>query len=410
MGRRTLLLSAIAGTLLGPVGVAHGACVRASQGPRLDAQLQQHEAARFDEPTVDHGYDLIRVVTTTSVRVCDRRTGRTTVLARGRVATRRERSKLVYARGREILRVSAAGHYVAWTERITAGAALDRSRVVVVLAAFPGGKVVRRRIVHSGRSSTESFVGVVVNRWRDLVWSVPYRGVWLWRAGRAPRLLTTVTVELGWPVLLDDGRTLMWDDAQHLVDLRAPRQRDGCPDREGFATVASTAAAFVTRARLAIEDRSDLIVWRTCWRAEHRDHVVFTGADPARDEDIPGWGSEDRAVDYAEPWLLLYANRWTKYQEHDDRLILVDVRTGDATVVTSGRDYVNEAVLLGDGSAAWISTSSSSPGTSLLRLARAGAGPVDLDSGGALTGLVARGSTLAWLHDGQPRSYVVPGA
>jgi hypothetical protein len=298
---------------------------------------------------------------------------------------------------------------VAWAEHINRGAGLDGGAFVVRLAAFPAGRVVRQRVVWTGRGTLHDSIGIAVNRWRDVVWSVP-RGVWLWRSGRAPRLLA----DGRWSAaprlqLYDGGRTVAWD-AEHVLDLRAPRQRHGCPRRAGFATVASTARALVTRARLPDEDHvDDFIVWRTCWRAEHRDHVVFAGDDADPDNEFAGHGLRDRAAGYAEPWLLLDAERWSKYGDHDERLILVDVTTGGVTVVADGRDDVDQAVLLGDGSVAWMSTSRTAPSTVALRLARRGTRPIDLDSGSALTALSASGNTLSWLHDGQPRTYVVPG-
>jgi hypothetical protein len=177
MTRSLVVLLALGGTLLATGPEAQAACARTSHGAALVAQVRRHDDVRYANPTPEHGYDLIDRIATTSLRVCNRRTGHTTVLGGGRLATRRVRSDLVYARGREILTVSAAGRYVAWTERIGSGAAVDRATVVLRLATFPTGRVVRRRVVGTGRASLEYSVAVAVNRWRDLVWAVPDQGV-----------------------------------------------------------------------------------------------------------------------------------------------------------------------------------------------------------------------------------------
>jgi hypothetical protein len=401
MANRLVLVAALAGALLGPAQSAHAECVRSSDGPTLEAQVRTDGSVRTEGMNPDGSYRQTVEVKTTTLWVCNRRRGRATVLARGRLEIRRQASGIVYARGRRVGAMSVAGRFVAWTEVSADGAALDRSAVVLRLATFPSGTVVRQRVVLRGRGSLESGVGLVLNRWRDLVWAMPDGSTVLWRAGRQPSPLRAAE-DAGPLRLYDGGRTLVWGEGEHFVDLRRPRQRNGCPMRKSFEAVESTSHALVTRARLVLgDDPGDLIVWRTCWRAEHRDHVVFVGYD--------GWDPSlrDRLVRYAEPWLLLGTEAGGRYSYLAGKLTLIDVRSGTTTVMGGDWELPLGAVVLADSSVAWVGNVPAPVPAFVLHLARPGMAAQELDTGSSLTALSAQGSTLTWLHDGQPRSYVV---
>jgi hypothetical protein len=410
MGRGTLLLSAIAGTLLGPVGVAHGACVKSSKGSLVEA--------RMDARSVE--LSGARRVWATTLRVCNRRTGRTTVVRRARLVMKQSElsGATLSARGRSIVSVSAAGRYVAWAE--VSAASRDRAAVIVRLAEFPTGRVVHERVSRRrGYGVYGLQVALVVNQWGELVWS--NNGVWLWRTGRHPTRLDRGEAEQ--IQLLDDGRTVEWGPGR-FFDLRRLPLRGGCPDRENFETVVSTQNALVTRARVHIGvdgtfgDEVALIVWRTCWRSTHRDVVVYHALDGYKQFPAARLGG------YTEPWLLI-ANRIAAPEYSVGRLRLVNVATGAirsfGEAVALGQpawQYEFDAVLLADGSVAWFGEDNSGVMSTryAVVLTRTDGSEAELDSatvplatGSPLTALSANGTTLSWLHDGKPRSYVVPG-
>jgi hypothetical protein len=147
-------------------------------------------------------------------------------------------------------------------------------------------------------------------------------------------------------------------------------------------------------------------VWRTCWRAEHRDHIVFLGEDGSRYE-LSDPILTDRTIGYEEPWLLLGTVVSGKYSYYKGTLRLVDARASTVGVVADDWELGLGAALLADGSVASVSRESTSPDALVLRLKRPGAAPIELDAGSALTALTAHGNTLFWLHDTLPRSYAV---
>jgi hypothetical protein len=421
MTKGLALLVAIAGTLFGPVPVAHGACAKSSTGPSLDAQLRAHTARQGERHTPTSGPNTpSNTVTTTSLRVCNRRTGLTTVLGRGRLVVKERGRPLrtVYARGRRVATVSAGGRYVAWEEVSVGAAALDRATVVLRLAEFPSGRVVRVRVIRlHGTAVFWDRIPLVVNRWGDLVWAAfdtPAKGVWLWRIGRHPTRLAGDSV--GHPRLFDDGRTLVLDYGGRILDLRPPRLRDGCPDREQFEAVLSTPKALITRARLRMGEDETAIVWRTCWRSAHRDAVAYHALDGHY------LYPRVRVMGYAEPWLLLSTEILAK-TDRSAGLRLVNVASAATTSFGEAGALGQpawtselDAVVLPDGSSAWVGKDPLSTRYAV-ELTRPDGSQTELDTASSgiptaspLTALSGQGFTLTWLHDGQPRSYVVGGA
>jgi hypothetical protein len=257
-------------------------------------------------------------------------------------------------------------------------------------------------------------VPLVVNQWADLVWS--QNSVWLWRMGRQPvRLDRNGRDELR---LFDDGRTVVLGLSARFVDLRPPRLRLGCPDREHFETVVSTPSALVTRARLRLGEDDGLIVWRTCWRSAHRDVIVYGAAEGYKVYPSARLGG------YVEPWLLI-ATETAAPEFLAGSLRLVNVVTGATRSFGEGGPigqpawkFEFDAVLLADGSVAWVGIDYSLFVQNMqivryaLELTRPDGSQAELDtattgvpSTSPLTALAAHGNSLSWLHDGQPRNY-----
>ena len=238
MRRAGLLLFGL--MLLAPA--AASACDRRSSGPRHVAAVPANG---------------------TAVVLCDRRTGRGRVVARGAFFTQ----------------ASARRGRAAWIEQRTIG---DSVVATLVLLDLTTGERIRDEVGRSAQRVLD--VGVVVVSHRVIaftIWDDPAapggaRRLVLRRNGAPDRILARG--DLG-ELELEDGVTIRADAARspgvRFFDLASPPVRGGCPDRERFELAARLGAVAVTRAEY--RGHNDLTqVVRACVVGSGRDVVIAT--------------------------------------------------------------------------------------------------------------------------------------
>jgi hypothetical protein len=207
---------------------------------------------------------------------------------------------------------------------------------------------------------------------------------------------------------LDDGRTLRWWDwdreTWRFHDLRPWR---GCPSRSHFTAVAESVEVVAYEGDYGFEgDPVDIV--RVCVRATGYDPVV------ARAFMSVGNGTTLTVVGVDREWVVLvrfssdrYSGCGAAYVEVVDAGSLAAGRGAGLQDCDAARIPVRGAplVVTEQGAPAWIVRDAA--GSRLVTAA--GNGTIELDSGGpdSLTGLVAEGPAVRWLHDGAPRSIVL---
>jgi hypothetical protein len=415
MIKRIVLAAALTALLGSAAQSAQAACAERPYGPRYDARVGGESNVRTKGVAPGGGAADITTTSRTSVRVCDHRRGRERTMRRGRFVSELHLAELAYANGRSISSVTAAGRNVAWLEMTGTGAALDRMTLRLRVATLPSGRIIREKTLRRGPTSFAAYeVSLALNRWQDLFW-LNTDGAWRWRAGRQPVRVADKMTGTG-PIEQFDGGRTVWAPGIGFLDLRGLPIRDGCPRRDGFHKIVSTDDLVVTKGTLP----GHHVVWRACWRRAHRDVVVFDGNPVGSDGSVFG---RARVVGLAGRWLLVGTEVGSgKYAVSYGSLRRVDVARG--FVASLGDAHQNAqtlwhdnlgAVLLSDGAVAWVGQDATTYSKYTVQLTRADGNQTELDSASSglspnppLTALAANGRTLTWLHDGQPRSYVVP--
>jgi hypothetical protein len=303
------------------------------------------------------------------------------------------RARLVGGRsGTRAVDVWGAGRYVAWAElryargrpaaRVRVGR-IARGRVRVV-----DERVVLRRSQWRWRSTPA--VDVVVTTRGEFAW-LANDGVLTARVGERARGVSRGGDS---PFVLEDDRTLRWwnDDPFAYYDLR-PWGGAGCPQRRRFRVLAASDRVRVSMAQYVDEADITSSVVRACVDGE--DRVI------AQDEFSPY-----RVGGFDGEWVVLALRvssrsgcEWIGIEVYDAR----SGRAGRPGRLPSCDDREPTLgmplVVTTSGAPAWIV---SRAGVSAL-YTTVGDGVIELDSGG-LAGLVADGTVIRWVHDGQPRS------
>lgn len=323
-------------------------------------------------------------------RLCDRRTGRSRVVARRVSAVRVTRPRVALASSRQ-------------------------GRITITVHDLRTGR--RERRIAAGRGNTFDDDLVLSTR-GEVAWLIrrPERGsaVLAVRPGRgrvtiAARNADAVELENEPVVGLEDDRTVRYSVAGDLrfFDLRRPPRRAGCPVRSEFATTLSTPDMLITTARYGVFDsgngRTEVI--RACLRTSGEDPVVAQ----ANANDSGGDGVS--VVGARAGWFVLSTGYSTKYdadgsssssRSAESRSVRhIDGRPGRAVRECEGRGlrvaFTGDPVTVTDaGVAAWIRDS---------RVLAAGAdGCVTELDRGDVAALSASGAQVTWTNAGEPRS------
>jgi hypothetical protein len=350
-------------------GTAHAwRCPKTPTGPPLTA-------ARIEA----HGV--------TAVRVCDRRTGRRATLARGREAA-----------GVQIRDVAFAGRRVAWTIWRRTG-----RRATITLHEVVGRREVERRTIFRGRAGRLPWGGVAVSARGDLAWEASV--VEFQRAGtkvvtRAGRDGESLAFE-------DRGATLRWlagagGDVVY-TDLRPPRQRDGCPRRERFATLAGNEQVLVTRAAYGGVEQHTAI--RLCLRGEGTDPVVAQAVVYDSEGDSLSVAGLDRT------WLVLIRVHGARSLSGFE-VSAIDARNG-RTSRTLRVDGPSRQAIPDTRTSPAVVTESSVPVWVAAELGQerviavtpdGTAAALDAGPGGTIANLRSDGTRVTWTNAGEPKS------
>jgi hypothetical protein len=306
--------------------------------------------------------------------------------------------------GRRITAVDAAGRRLAWGEIRRRAGGRVAGRVLVARLERGRLRVVHRRTVLRRPGGLD----VVLTSRGELGWVT--RGHVLTATIRGP---ARVVARNAWSskLGLEDDRTLRWRRESRAImrvgyeDLR-PWPGRGCPARRAFRRRAAGPMAVVSTAYYSTYGDEKVEAVRLCDQA--------TGADPVVLQ-LDGLFADYDAFERARvsgPWAVLFSVSVGRYPGcYAARVRVRNALSGargrgtsfgcERQRMPSGDDPL---VVTDCGVPAWIVRS---PGRSALL--STGDGLVELDSAGpdGLTGLVADGGTVRWLHDGQPRSAVL---
>lgn len=423
-----LLVAIAALPVFAAPAAASDRCPRHTQSPRFEA-LRSHA---FRQHVAVRGPGLVPAaasnVLTSALSVCDHRTGDTrTLRTSSRWIEHLSYGSVVKASGRRIGKVVVAGGRIAWTEETARPTSPATWRRTVWVASLRTGHLLRRRVVQRGRwvLVADDTRNVALTARGDLVWSGDRLGLWLWRVGSRPTRLSRQPAH-GF-VLLDAGRTLIWnlDDLVDLraVDIRPVADDHGCPRRPGFTTVASTPELLVSTRTVPAPNASvfsdSWTLWRACSRLTHRDRLVYGGSRSFFDV-------ADAAILGLTGSLMLLEERYGGKGGSWTQLELIDVLRGRHLRVPV--DYASvdhDVVLLADGSFAWIGLPEG-PNVAVF-LQRPNGDRTLLDAVAfperryedqytfyptpppipPITSLALTGTTLTWLHAGEPRTFDV---
>jgi hypothetical protein len=208
---------------------------------------------------------------------------------------------------------------------------------------------------------------------------------------------------------LDDDRTLRWWDwyreTWRFHDLRRWRG-PGCPARSHFHAVAESADVVAYEGDYGFEgDPVDIV--RACVRASGHDPVIAQAFQSVGNGDTLYVAGVDR------DWVVLVRVYTSRYDGCSSTVVeVVDAASlrhgrGAGIGCDAGRLPLRGApmVVSEHGAPAWIVRDA----TASRLVTAAGRGTIELDSGGpdTITGLVASGPAVRWLHDGAPRSVVL---
>jgi len=297
---------------------------------------------------------------------------------------------------REITDVASAGGRLAWGElRRVRGRWAGR----VSVARVRGGRAVvgRTRIVVHGKQRPR--LRVVLTSRGDLAWLAGDRIV-AWRRGGS---LRAIARRYASGLALEDDRTLRWwtgDYAPHFRDLR-PWPRGQCPQRSRFRTIAGNADVVVTERYYGGEYTPQIV--RGCVRGHNRDHVLAAGYNDL------GSGHNVYVPALYEDWVVVAVRSFSRYDTCGfttfyavDPQSLFHGRSGGYSGCDPDDLPHAPLVITETGAVAWIDRD---PTGSALHTG-AGGVLITLDTAApdGLSGLVADGTGIRWLHDGAQRA------
>jgi hypothetical protein len=325
------------------------------------------------------------------VRRVERHVVRTAIVCDGAVVRRARRTG---AHGREITDVAAAAGRLAWGElRRTRG----RWTARVAVGRIRGGRTVAGRARDVAHGKRRPRLRVVLTSRGDVAWLAGHRIV-AWRRGGS---LRAIARRAAFNLALEDDRTLRWSSsryAPHFHDLR-PWPRGRCPQRSRYRTIAENAHVVVTEAFYDGEYTPQVV--RGCLRGHNRDHVLATGQSDfgsANDVTVPAL-YEDWVV-VAERSSSRYDNcGFTTFYAIDPRSLFRGRSGGLSGCDPEGPQA--PLVVTEHGAVAWIARNATRSA-----LFTGGGLVITLDTAGpdGITGLVAEGTGIRWLHDGEPRA------
>jgi hypothetical protein len=255
----------------------------------------------------------------------------------------------------------------------------------------------RERRVFAGRRF--SWVEVVLSSSGELAWLTGGRVLFARGGGRARVVARNATDGLA----LEDDRTLRWfsySEALDFFDLRPWRGR-GCPRRERYREVAASEAVVVTE---AYYDDSYHIV-RACVRRNRNDPVIAQFIAIVDGDYGEVLGATGRWVAIRKLLISRYEGCVLERVVPFDAVAHERGRAAEIPACDSARRPQKEepVVVTQGGVPAWIVRTPD-------RSAVFATGPepgsvVELDAAGpgGITGLVADGRLVRWLHDGVPR-------
>jgi hypothetical protein len=382
--------------ILGPAGVAlvlvvaptpATAACRLGDGPRFDARIVAKSARNRPDSTV--------------LVLCDRRNGRTRVLARATYSYGPEQGTL-------LADAQAAGSRVAWI----AGTGRDgRRTATVTVADARTGRRLSRRTVASWRGGLRPWaLSIALTTRGELGWIAPApsdsRGaqVVVARPGLATRVVAE-SRDLGF-LAIEDDRTLRWRHADLLAYHDIRPAGPGCPRRARFEVVDRLDGLVVTRAVYGGAD-STWDAARVCDLLTGRDPVVGAGSY------VVGFGSQTLVVGGRAPWVVLQLDELSRYDGCvAGAVAVVNVRAGGgpsryADVGRCDSERRTSVTVTDAGAAAWLGDLGTEQRIAAIA---AGGGIVELDRApaGSLGALQVDGETFTWTRDGQPRSAPAP--
>jgi hypothetical protein len=347
-------------------------------------------AAAAPPPVTVHRIEFARGDRTETRLVArDRRSGRRTVLARGRMHRRR---------GSVVGGWSVAGRRVAYVKsRAGPKWTVVRLRVVRVGRSVDRLETLRLFRVRTGR---EVPLDAVITSRGELAWLTP-QGVFMRRPGRRPR---AVSHKRYFGVELEDDRTLRLAGFDY-IDLRpAPKSQPRCARRERFRSIFTSREVIVTR---AIYDSIDEIwmVVRACRRATGRDPVV------ERSQDFFPDGSSFDVAGADRDWAVVLHTRCGRDQVCESLVRASQAgtaRQGPGAVFSDIADEYwlppgRELAVSDAGVPVWVHEYA---GVARLVVVHRRGEHAVLDTGaaGSIRDLGFSGSVLYWRHDGVPRS------
>jgi hypothetical protein len=305
-------------------------------------------------------------------------------------------------RGRLLKDPAAAGGRVAWGEarrgprRVVARVAVSRIRGA--RAEPPHERIVYRGAPRFGLPELR----VVLTTRGEVAWLTGGR-VWVARGeGRARVVARDAYFELE----LEDDRVLRWrrDAGVHFTELR-PWRGPGCPRRDRYRVVAENAEIVVSEAFYA-DDLEENHVIRACVRATGDDPVLHQFVRVLDGDSGVVWGVSGQ-------WVLLVADCVIRRDDCGPERILpihaATRRRGRTALLSDPARSPQRGepiVATAGGIPAW--TVRDATRSAVLSAARDGS-LVELDAAGpaGITGLVADGAAVRWLHDGVARSAVL---
>ena len=297
--------------------------------------------------------------------------------------------------GRRIADVSGAGRRVAWGELRYA-----RGGVTAVVGVSRIGR--RRPLFTRVRSRPRDrapHFEVAVARRGPVAWLVGRRLQSAHRRHRA-RLLD----DESWGSLtIEDGRTLRWftRGGELRYEELARWPEEACPARRRFRVVAETEQVVVSAAEYGPFAGDRVRVFRACLRFNPSDPVIAQIRIPHRsDHTLELAGIRGEWVVLRRRVVGLY-DCWSAVEVYEP--VTGDPGRGAGTLPCGREPGPRTPFVVTDlGALSWVVEEEH---RSVL-LTAAGNGVIELDvaAPGGITGLVADGTAVRWLHEGEPRS------
>ncbi len=392
-------IAAIAASALMLTGTAHAECTTTPDGARSSAAVETVFNGEVDQP------HTVR----TAIVLCDRRTGRERRMRESAMSETAagEGHPALPLHGRRFFDADVANGRVAWAQLDVSGA--PARSTITIREARTDGRAVRSTVALRELAARRSYASAAISSRGDLAWALGRggydRGVWVWRThGRPQRVAAGIGDQFAF---VGDSLFPVKGAPSGFVEVRKAPVRNGCPRRPGFAYVTASRAYLITSGRFVVDGHA-FRWWRACVRGSGRDRVIGFAEDGRGGLFV---GDVVRLLALVGSTAVFDTRYDAGHMGGTPYLLRVDVRTGKVTESIDVPEWPDlggrhEVVVLPDGSIVWIAALDGAT----VRLARPGAAPIALDRGTDIRGLTASGTTVRWLHDGQPRSYQVDSA